>query len=127
MKIVNFSYVAMLLCVTGCTTNPPAQGKVAHDPLPPSDSREAEEKTGGSIVTGDLHNRAVRRILEVDLSNSQECTETRKITIKAIAYDEPGVLTERWSVERCGSVVFYIVQYIPTPQGRAEVSVTVDK
>ncbi len=127
MKIVNFSYLAMLLCVAGCATNPPAQGRVTHDPLPPSDPRQTEEKAGGSIVTGDLFNRAVRRILEVDLSKSPECTETRKITIKAIAYDEPGVLTERWSVERCGSVVFYSVKYVPMPQCRTEVSVAAER
>jgi len=75
------------------------------------------------MVTGELKQRAVRKILETDLSKHSNCSETRNIEAKPFSFEQPGVLTERWSVRRCGSVAFYNVQFMPTPQGEIQVSV----
>ena len=92
----------------------------------PSQPRHEEEDSGNTLASGELRQRAVRKILEMDLSKSGGCSENRKIGIKPISFMEPGVLTERWSVRRCGSVAFYNVQFSPTPQGEIEVAVSVE-
>lgn len=75
------------------------------------------------MVTGELKHRAIRKILETDLSKNSNCTEKRNIEVKPVSFEQTGVLTERWAVRRCGSEVFYNVQFIPTPQGEIQVSV----
>jgi hypothetical protein len=95
-------------------------------PPEPMQVRDEDEATGDSIASPELKQRAVRKILEIDLSKSGGCTETRIIKPKPVSFMQPGVLTERWSVQRCGSTVFYNVQFIPNPQGEMEVAVSVD-
>jgi hypothetical protein len=84
------------------------------------------ENNGGSIVGAELKQRAVRKLLELDLSKTAGCVETRKIVTKPVSFAEPGVLTERWSVQRCGSTAFYNVQFIPSPQGDIDVVVSIE-
>ena len=116
--------IALALLLARNRTQPAAKIQVPSNPSPHLEPQDQDENTGSSIAASDLKQRAVRKILEIDLSKSGGCSETRNISAKPVSFMQPGVLTERWSVRRCGSVVFYDVQFIPTPQGEMEVAVS---
>lgn len=118
--------IALALFLVHNRTQPAAQMHVPSNPSPQLQRLVEDEDTGYSILAGDLKQRARRKILEIDVSKSGGCTETRNIKTKAVAYTQPGVLTERWEVRRCGSTVFYNVQFIPNPQGEMEVAISAE-
>jgi hypothetical protein len=122
-------FIAALVLVVFLPKNraqPPARLSVPITPPEQVHLHNEEEATGSSIVSPELRQRAVRKILEIDVSKSGGCMETRKIKPKPVSFMPPGVLTERWSVQRCGATVFYNVQFVPTPHGEMEITVSAE-
>jgi len=121
--IIGFAFALLL----AKTLPPPAtKAFVPSHPARAVRLTEENEPDEGSIASGELKQRAIRKILEIDVGKSGGCVETRTIAIKPVSFMQPGVLTERWSVQRCGSTVFYSVQYIPNSRGEMEMTVSRD-
>ena len=116
---------AIILAVLLATnrTQPPAKSSIPINSPEQVHLHDEEEATGNSIASPELKQRATHKILEIDLSKSGGCTEVRNIKPKPVSFSQAGVLTERWSVQRCGSTVFYNVQFIPTQHGEVEIAI----
>jgi hypothetical protein len=118
--------VALAMSLAANWARPVTKLSFANNPASQGQLQNENDAEGISIVSNDLKQRAVRKILESDLSKSGGCTETRKITPEPVSFTPPGVLTERWGVHRCGATVFYNVQFIPSPEGEMEVTVSAE-
>jgi hypothetical protein len=69
----------------------------------------------GSAVSGRLLRDTKKMVLMVDSARMPDCKERRLITVEPLVSTKPGVITERWRVERCGQTKFYRITYTPTP------------
>jgi hypothetical protein len=69
----------------------------------------------GSVASGRLLRDTMRMVLMVDSARMPDCKERRVITVQPLVSDKPGVIMERWRVERCGQTKFYRITYTPTP------------
>jgi hypothetical protein len=118
--------VVLALLLANKRAQPAATIHVPSNSSPQLQRQVEDENTGNSITASNLKQRAVRKILEIDLSKSRGCTETRNIKTKPVSFTQPGVLTERWEVQRCGTTVFYNVQFIPNLQGEMEVAISAE-
>ncbi|MBU6410370.1 MAG: hypothetical protein KGR98_08275 [Verrucomicrobia bacterium] len=82
----------------------------------------------GSAASGRLLRDTTHMVLMVDSARPPDCKERRIITVEPLVSDKPGVIMERWRVERCGQTKYYRITYTPTPSiGGTDFSVQEEK
>jgi len=73
-----------------------------------------QAKVTGSTASGQLLTETTEMVMVVDAARAPNCGEERQITAEPVAPDKEGIQAERWKVERCGSVKFYRIRYLPS-------------
>jgi len=68
----------------------------------------------GSSVSGQPLSDATQMVLVVDAARAPDCGEQRQITVEPVEGERAGIVAERWTVERCGSVKLYRVRLTPS-------------
>jgi len=96
MKLLSMFSLGAALMLSGCATMPTAT-------------------VTGSSASGRLLRDTARMVLIVDSARMPDCKERRRITVEPLVSDKPGIVVERWQVERCGTNKFYRITYTPTP------------
>ena len=69
----------------------------------------------GSAASGQVLRDAKHMVLLIDTARDRDCQEQRHITVEPMVAEKPGVIVERWHVERCGSTKTYRLTFTPTP------------
>lgn len=83
---------------------------------------------GNSLADPVLQKNAAQIVMLLESAEPTRCVQ-RKIVDTEVA-EQPGIpgkdpWLERWTVDRCGSLVYYKVKFMPPIKGGTDVSVTV--
>ena len=93
--------ISLAVCLAGCLSAPRAH-------------------IAGSSASGRLLHETGRAVLMIDSSRAGNCHEWPHIFAEPMVSDKPGVIVERWRLERCGEIRYYRISYTPTRAIRGE-------
>lgn len=74
----------------------------------------------GSSADGRLLHETARAVLMIDSARAGNCHEWPHIFSEPMVSDKPGVIVERWRLERCGEIRYYRISFTPTRAIRGE-------
>ena len=79
---------------------------------------------GESTVDQALATDVIRYILTVDSTTAKQCDQRRIVNTKILELWPDGhPRLERWTLDRCGVAVNYLVIFVPKPQGGTDFAV----
>ena len=81
---------------------------------------------GGSIADARLQQNALSAVWIMDTASDNTCSQRKVVdTAVSITGQHAGVdpWTEKWTVDRCGKQIDYLVEFSPSPQGGTDFSV----
>jgi len=110
--------LSILIALWGCAASRPVR-RPAQKATAPSSSPNAQSLAGPA-----LQKETLGMILFTDdaLSNGVKCSDRRiikKEVVLAPGQGAPGSWTERWTLERCGAMLRYRVDYTTGKKGKA--------
>ncbi|MCH8348102.1 MAG: hypothetical protein IH901_06385 [Proteobacteria bacterium] len=79
---------------------------------------------GQSGADKKLQRAAFETVMIIDYSKDTTCEQRKIVNTEIIDYPKnPGKdpWTERWTVDRCGKLVFYKVEFTPSPGGGTDI------
>ncbi len=83
---------------------------------------------GQSAADHVLQADAAQMVLMLESASAKTCKQSKIVNTELVDYSathSPGKdsWTERWTVDRCGEIVYYSIGFIPSPSGGTDFTV----
>jgi hypothetical protein len=82
----------------------------------------------GAAESDPLRHDAEQMVMIMDGPRDQGCAERKILKTEVVETARDGApAAERWTLDRCGKLVYYHVRFIPNPKGGADIEVRLEK